>query len=201
MPPLAALRVFLQKNEHCQSIATQAGFAQFTGHSESHLRAVEKGRAKMSRKFAQRINDLLGVDEDWLMQKSVKGLSVPLTSGEELTHLQAASKIDPLPKSATKFDPQKFIQTFSTMQEPGTSEDPPENQTSTVTVTSNLNPAIQQMMERVMGMVHDELDAYYENPKSGMKEPLSELFNWAMDRASKRSNLTDFQFKDEQPES
>lgn len=91
--PVKVLRRFLQKFPETEEYSSQLHLAQLVNHSESLVRAIEGGRMKMSRKFAQALSTATGVSKDWLMLPQVDTEDVPSENGRLLKMEDALARI------------------------------------------------------------------------------------------------------------
>lgn len=95
MTPTKALRIFFDQNEELRPFATQKGFADLIGRSESMIRAMEGSRAvKMSPTLARRISTLTGVSQEWLMAPDAGGIDIPSFEGLPLRHDAVIARIN-----------------------------------------------------------------------------------------------------------
>jgi hypothetical protein len=93
--PTKALRIFFDQNEDLRPFATQKGFADLIGRSESMIRAMEGSRGvKMSPTLARRISTLTGVSQEWLMAPEAAGIDIPSFEGQPLGHMTVIARIN-----------------------------------------------------------------------------------------------------------
>lgn len=161
MSPIQVLRSFLEKDQDLRSISTQAGFARLVGRSETLIRSVEKERAKLSRKLARKISELVGVDEAWLMQCPATGNVIPSKNGGELTHLEVVCAIS----------------THSISPILGKSKPNP----------TPINIVNRQMIGGILSLVEAEMIDFCQNAARGASDPFPEILDWLHKRSEKRS--------------
>src|SRR5215213_6824481 len=83
--PIKVLRDFLKTHPRTAQFSSQQGIARVGEHSESLVRAIEGGRLKMSRRFAERLAFNTGASPDWLRNEEVDSYSIPSARGGRLT--------------------------------------------------------------------------------------------------------------------
>lgn len=161
MSPIQVLRSFLEKEPDLRSISTQAGFARLVGRSETLIRSIEKERAKLSRKLARKISELVGVDETWLMQCPTTGNVIPSKDGGELTHLEVVCAIS----------------SHSSSPILGKSKPNP----------TALNIVNRQMISGILSLIEAEMIDFCQNAPRDVSDPFPEILDWLHKRSEKRS--------------
>ncbi len=169
MSPLLALRLFFEESYALRFASTQAGFAGLVGRSEVLIRAIEKGRSKMSRKFARKLSLLLGVDEEWLMKYPVTGKGIPAAGGGKITHEDVIRtlNVDDIGPVFANPNPKPVVEVVH-----------------------------QPLIEGILGMVRAEIADFHENPKEHGSDPTVEILDWLKKRAEGRSILRYFDLPD-----
>ncbi|MEP2775357.1 MAG: helix-turn-helix transcriptional regulator [Luteolibacter sp.] len=170
MSPLQGLRIFLERDPALRPASTQAGFARLVGRSEVLIRAVEKGRSKMSRKFARKISQLLAVNEEWLMKYPMTGNGIPSADGGKLTHADIHRAVG-----------RKAIE-------------PVFEESEINPVVQDI--ASHQLIDGLLGMVKAEFTDYFKNPDTNASDPFPEILDWLKKRAEDRGVLRNFDTRD-----
>lgn len=121
----------------------------------------------MSRKFARKVSQLIGVNEEWLMKQTVTGKGIPSTEGGKLTHFEVIQAIglkatEPVIGNA-KLNP---------------------------IVHDVVN---HQLIEGILGMVKAEFTDFCENACRNASDPFIEILDWLKKRAEDRGNLRGFE--------
>ena len=159
--PVQFLRLYLEKDPELRSISTQTGFARLVGRSETLIRSLERNRAKMTRKLARKISEVVGADENWLMQHPVTGKSIPSKDGGELTHLEVACAIS----------------SHSTAPLLGKEKANP----------MALNIINRQMITGILSLVEAEMIDFCQSAPREVSDPFPEILEWLHKRSEKRS--------------
>lgn len=141
----------------------------------------------MSKKLASHISYLLGVDEDWLMKYPVDKGPVPAAEEGELVHSDSLRWAIKPPVSRERLDPRKLMRSESVEQGTESTELRHENQSTTRLEVRSLNPIMQTMIADLMDKLQSELTSYCDNAATDTSNPFTELYDWIIKRAEKRS--------------
>lgn len=91
--PFRILRALLKKDPELREFATQRRFAELLDVSLALVKAVEGGKAKVSRRLAKTIERVMGVDSSWYENFQPEG-EIPSVTGQPLTVSMVRKRIE-----------------------------------------------------------------------------------------------------------
>ena len=160
MSPLERLRRFFGEHQDLKFAATQAGLARLIGKSETLIRSLERGRAKVSHKVANQLSAATGCHPQWLLDETVEeDCPIPTLGGGQLHHLVVLDLFA-----------RRIESNLEQIQPPAVA----------------LDLTKRRMLDALLGMVAAEVLQFWDVPDDVCPDPVPELLEWLRNRSKIR---------------